>query len=181
MDHTVPAVVGVTGHRDLLPDDVPRLEEVVAGLLAELSPPPMVLSALAEGADRLVARVALRCGAALVVPLPFPPDDYEADFADQASKREFRELLAAAAESFVVPGACAGERREAGYLRVGRELVARSRLLLALWDGEHLAAAGGTSDVVRMCRGRTPVLHLATRHLRKPQIPGAFTVNRLEP
>ena len=64
----LPLVIGVTGHRDLRDQDVPRLEQEVAAIISGLrrdylgddqETPIIVLSALAEGADRLVARVAL--------------------------------------------------------------------------------------------------------------------------
>jgi hypothetical protein len=76
----LPLVIGVTGHRDLRDEDVARLEAEVAGVIAGLrrdyldgdgETPIIVLSALAEGADRLLARVAL-ARARLIAPLPLP-------------------------------------------------------------------------------------------------------------
>ena len=64
----LPLVIGVTGHRDLRDQDVAKIEQQVAAVIAELrrdylgsegETPIIVLSALAEGADRLVARVAI--------------------------------------------------------------------------------------------------------------------------
>src|SRR5258708_20873104 len=85
----LPLVIGVTGHRDLRDEDVPKLEAEVAAIIAGLrldylegdsETPIIVLSALAEGADRLVARVALAQGARLLPPLPLPPQEYCRDF-----------------------------------------------------------------------------------------------------
>src|SRR6516225_11001210 len=85
----LPLVIGVTGHRDLREADVPRLETEVARVIAALradylqndaETPIIVLAALAEGADRLVARVALALGARLIAPLPMPPEEYRRDF-----------------------------------------------------------------------------------------------------
>src|SRR5437016_2401877 len=45
-----------------------------------IAAPIIGLSSLAEGADRLVARVALAYGAKLIAPLPMPPDEYRRDF-----------------------------------------------------------------------------------------------------
>ena len=53
-----------------------------------------LISALAEGADRLAAREALRLCAELDVVLPFPRKDYEKDFPDAVA--DFRELLSMA-------------------------------------------------------------------------------------
>src|SRR4051812_43807947 len=77
----LPLVIGVTGHRDLRDQDIPRLEETVAAIIDGLrhdylgrggETPIIVMSSLAEGADRLVARVALAQGARLVAPMPMP-------------------------------------------------------------------------------------------------------------
>ena len=51
--------------------------------------PFVILSGLAEGAERLVARIAMEeMDAALVAVLPMPPDDYEGDFESDASKAQ---------------------------------------------------------------------------------------------
>ena len=59
----VPIVIGVTGHRDIPAEDVPRLTEVIATQLEDIlrdSPnsPYIFLSALAEGADRVAELLA---------------------------------------------------------------------------------------------------------------------------
>ena len=104
----LPLVIGVTGHRDLRDQDVPELERQVAAVIAGLrrdylddepTTPIIVLSALAEGADRLVARVALANGARLIAPLPMPPDEYRRDFEPglkPGNMAEFDQLLAQA-------------------------------------------------------------------------------------
>jgi hypothetical protein len=81
----LPLVVGVTGHRDLREQDREALAGRVRHIFMELraryrTTPLVLLSPLAEGADRLVARVALDCGVRLVVPLPLPQALYEEDF-----------------------------------------------------------------------------------------------------
>src|ERR1700678_4825386 len=98
-----PLVIGVTGHRDLRPGDLDDLTKRVQHIFRNLretypSTPFILLSALAEGADRLVARVALEPHnrTRLVVPLPMPQPLYETDFVSPKSLEEFRELLAQA-------------------------------------------------------------------------------------
>src|SRR5271165_5032845 len=71
----LPLVVAVTGHRDLSPDEVPHIVQQVRALFIALNDryphtPILLLSSLAEGADRLVAHTALECGAELYVVLP---------------------------------------------------------------------------------------------------------------
>jgi hypothetical protein len=70
-------VIGVTGHRDLRAEDVQTLAERVSdkikALQTEFPEARLVLmSALAEGADQLVASVADELGMEIVVPLPPP-------------------------------------------------------------------------------------------------------------
>ena len=150
----LPIVVGVTGHRDLRDEDCPKLESLVDGILAELESsaphsPILFLSPLAEGADRVAARAALKRGHALMAPLPFPPEDYERDFHGPESVAEFRDLLCRAGAHFVVPGQAGDDSREAGYLRVGEYMLDHCQVLIAMWDGKPVEREGGTYDVVR--------------------------------
>jgi hypothetical protein len=164
--------VGVTGHRDPHPEALPALRsEVVRAferLEAEFGRPIVVLSSLAEGADRLVAEITLQRGHRLVAPLPLPVEDYEKDFADDGSRGEFRGLLARAERSFVVApladeDATTMQDRDAAYRRAG-VLVARDcHLLLALWDGLDTGKPGGTWDIVGVKRAAGGgVVHIHT-------------------
>jgi hypothetical protein len=160
----LPLVIGVTGHRDLQPQDREPLGAALRAWFAELrrtlpSTPLVLLSPLAEGADRLVARVFLEAGAGerLLVPLPMQLHEYERDFASGESLKEFR-ALCAAGQSFEVPSTLfreplppedAPDWRERGYERVGAFIVRYSHLMLALWDGHDTGQRGGTSEVVR--------------------------------
>ena len=109
----LPLVVGVTGHRDLVPDDAPRIIERVRALFTELAErynhtPLVLMSSLAEGADRLVARAALECGVDLYAVLPMSAEAYEHDFESEESRVEFRELMRRSSGATVVgttPGA----------------------------------------------------------------------------
>jgi hypothetical protein len=161
-DCALPIVIGVTGHRALDASAIGTLESVVAGIFAKLrsrypSSPLVVLSPLAEGADRLVARVGLTEGARLIVPLPFDSMHYKADFVAEDSHREFDELLARADRHFVLPlieghdaeaTAAPGHARDMHYAQVGAYIARTSQILIALWDGDTRVHRGGTSDVV---------------------------------
>ena len=73
----IPLVIGVTGHRNLHPEETELLQDQVRQLLRFLQQrypdtPLLLLSPLAEGADRLVAKVALAEKIRLIVPLPLP-------------------------------------------------------------------------------------------------------------
>lgn len=146
-DARLPLYVGVTGHRHIAPEDVARLEKELALLFALLradlpETPFVVASGLAEGADRIAARVALERGCRLVAVLPFARARYEEDFPAPESRREFAELLARAERVIELDGAASG------YERAGVWIVRHSQLLVALWDGEGAQGKGGTADVV---------------------------------
>lgn len=158
----VPLVIGVTGHRDLVEAEIPALRERVRGLLAELPGrypdlPLVVMSPLAEGADRLVAEEAVALGVRLVVPTPFPLEIYERDFDTPGALGDFRRLCAGAeiVELPLMPGetpasvARPGAARDRHYARLGIYLCAHCHVLLALWDGKTSDQTGGTAQVVR--------------------------------
>jgi hypothetical protein len=155
-------VIGVTGHRDLLPTEVPALRRRVREFLVALRErypdlPLAVMSPLAEGADRMVAEEATALGLPLIVPLPFAVDLYEQDFEAPGSVQAFRALCAGAEviELPLLPGdtresiAARGPRRDAHYARLGIYLCAHCHILLAIWDGKPSDKLGGTAQVVR--------------------------------
>src|SRR3954451_24587248 len=94
----IPLIVGVTGHRDPRPEQCDALTARVREVLTDLrrrcpSTRIVVLSGLAEGADHLVARVALELQLELVAVLPMPRTAYEDDFPDAASRAVLADLL----------------------------------------------------------------------------------------
>ena len=148
-------MIGVTGHRDLRPSEVERLEHMLDVFMRELRAdhphtPLLLLSPVAEGADRLTARVALRRGLSLIVPLPMAPEEYERDFDTEESRQEFEGLLEQASYWFSLSDERAqGEARERQYEAVGAYVARHSQILVALWDGKDLDRIGGTSAIVR--------------------------------
>ena len=162
--------IGVTGHRRLddeeaLAGQVGRALERVKELLPA-SPYTRVLftvvSPLAEGADRLVAREVLKNeGADLEVPLPLPREEYVRDFQSDESKREFDNLLSQAREVMELGPS---ESPEEAYERVGHYVVGRCDVLIALWDGQLSKGQGGTAEIVQYARDReVPLFWIATK------------------
>lgn len=154
--------VGATGHRflaevDKLEDGVRRAFEAIRQRWPEAE--LVVISSLAEGADRLIARIGMtEFGAALIVPLPMAADEYEKDFGSEASKKQFREMLARAVEVVELPPTA---KREDGYLQAGVWVVEHSDVLVALWDGKPAQGRGGTAEYVqRAIDAGKPVLHI---------------------
>jgi len=160
-----PIVIGVTGHRDILDEDIPALTHAVSQFFKQLqdSYPHtkdsiLVFSCLAEGSDRIVAKTALDFGCKVIVPLPFAVEEYKKDFTSEASMKEFDELLKKT-HSFPIPLAEGntmqnirhdGEHRNQQYLEAGILVARNSHILLGLWDGKVSKSKGGTYDLLRL-------------------------------
>lgn len=162
--------IGVTGHRQLddeqaLSAQVRRAIERIRQLAPSSPHTPLlftVVSPLAEGADRLVAREVLKDERAdLEAPMPLPREEYLKDFESDQSKGEFSSFLARAKVVAELPP-CG--RRDEAYERVGRYVVDRSDVLIALWDGEPSRGQGGTAEIVAHARERgVPLMWIATK------------------
>jgi hypothetical protein len=167
----IPLVVAVSGHTDLRPEDIAPLTDAVRRVLADLRArwlhsELVLLTPLAEGADRVAARAAADLGIPLVAALPMPADEYVKDFADAASVREFDELRGGAASAFVVPEGVA--TRPDSYVRGGAFNVQHCHLLLALWDGATTGKPGGTGDIVRFRLEGVPAAYAGFSRLLDP-------------
>lgn len=171
--------VGVTGHRmnRLTPQRAVTARLRVDAVLAEITrvatgiqegaeqwfaPGPAelrLLSALAEGADRICADAALEQGYLLDVALPFPASVYADDFPDPLSLASFRGFMARASTLLELPGDRAAE--DGAYSLVGGAILAASDILIAVWNGEGSGGRGGTGDVVAtaLAMGK-PVVHI---------------------
>ena len=157
-----PFIVGVSGHRDLHPDEMPRLRDAVTAFVEQLKrhlpdTELRIIVGMAEGADLLVARAALDLGVRVEAVLPMPLPQYAADF-DPETLALLEELLRrpdVRCVELAPPGqpSAGGLRhtaaeRDAMYANLTRTLVRRSSLLLALWDGQVSQLPGGTADTV---------------------------------
>ena len=159
----MPLVVAVTGHRDLVAGEVPEIRLRVRTLLHDLakrfpSRRLTIMSALAEGADQLVAEVALDLGADLTVTLPMPRELYLQDFETVEARSRFDSLCDRASTVFELPLAqgntvrdisAPGQARNREYAQVGVFLCAHCHILLAIWDGKLGTELGGTGQVVK--------------------------------
>src|ERR1700761_747444 len=108
----IPLIVGITGHRDLRPQDITVLECKFKEILNRLRDdyqgtdsdraPLVLLSALADGADRLAARVALSAGAKLAGAPPRESAEYKRDFETDESQNEYEQLLSQSLSTHVM-------------------------------------------------------------------------------
>lgn len=147
----VPLVIAVSGHRNLVPAEVPEIKRLTGEILKTIraisgATPAAVLTPLAEGSGQLVAREALRLGLQLIVPLPMPKDLYRRGLASDADRWEFDRLVSQA-EVFELP-LVEGNAWES-IAQPGIYLSGHCHLLLAIWDGKDSDQLGRTAQVVR--------------------------------
>jgi len=144
--------IGITGHR-FLAESAKLLEgmRLVCEQIESRFPGSswLVVSPLAEGADRLVTHYLLDRGARLQVPLPMPLEAYLKDFPEPASRQEFLNLMARATGVVQLPPSVT---REAAYQQVGRYILQNCDVLIALWNGQAAQGQGGTGEIVAEAR-----------------------------
>ena len=138
----------------------------------------VVVSPLAEGADRLIAQVGLAQDYRLGVILPFAAVDYEATF-DLGNHVEaiadFRALLAKAAQPkgygiLVLDGdAKPGTRRDAAFLNCAKSVSRWSDILIAILAEDRMESQTGCSALEAVDMG-VPVVII------DPQRPAGFTL-----
>jgi hypothetical protein len=159
----LPLVVAVTGHRDLVASETTALRQKVREFfldLAERYPSRRLrlLSPLAEGADQLVAEVAVDLDIELVVPLPMDESDYMKDFSSRRHIENYEWLKSRASDAYVLEisldqsngtGLSGWSPQERAYAQLGVFLAAHCHILLAIWDGKESDNPGGTGHVVR--------------------------------
>ena len=157
-----PLVVGVTSHRNIPAHEMEPIRQRVRDFFAQLKRdfpelPLVVLSALAEGGDQLVAQEGLAAGARLVAPLPLPRELYVDDFADPVVRASFDELCSQAeivrlpqlmAQSRLAIGS-PGMARDRQYAKAGVYIASHCHILLAIWDGKETGRLGGTAQIVK--------------------------------
>ena len=109
---TVSLVVAISGHRDLYDDDLPMLQASVVTILETLKKKYpetaiLLLTGLAEGADRVAVRAIKQLGYSYIAVLPMKADLYRMDFSTPESVAEFDSLLQGASSVREIPN-CEG-------------------------------------------------------------------------
>lgn len=131
-----------------------------ANVYAPDAPKLRLVSPLAEGADRFVAKAALDRGWRLSAALPFARDEFEKDFrppeavaADALA--DFRDILERAAAGhdlrvFELDGRA--DARTDAYVQAGDIVLSQSDILIVIWDGGTDRSLGGTYDTLVAAR-----------------------------
>lgn len=169
-------VIGITGHRPnrlAAPDAVARdMGRVLDGIAAAAEGfAPRMVSALAEGADRIAAQAALTRGWPLTVVLPFARGEYEKDFSAPGSPAAFAALMARADEIVALPGDAA--KRPEAYEAAGFWMLDRAAILIAVWDGGVSRGRGGTTEMIQAALARKrAVIRVDAAGMARPQLLG---------
>jgi TIR domain/Protein of unknown function (DUF4231) len=168
---------------DLIVHEVDVVHRRYKEVFRDAKPQLCVVSALAEGADRIVAKAAIAKNFKLDVPIPFPEGEYLKDFLHEddlqyenparataptsiGSVAEFEALINHSATRALlqlpgnrVPGDA--EKREANkaYEMAGLTVIGQSDILLTVWDGGISHGRGGTTDMLRQAvRRGVPII-----------------------
>lgn len=163
----LPILVGITGHRDILPAALPAIrrsvEDVLRALKDALGASLTVVTALAEGADQLVATVALELGIAVIAISPMPLERYSLTMDSPGGKDALDRLwtnqnLVQRLELPLVPaqqGATPDPAQQDAvqYEQLGLVLSRQSHILLALWNGDDPEPPKERPNVQRRTRG----------------------------
>jgi len=146
--------IGVTGHRDVAKQSYKLLRQALETQIQDIQKrfstlPVEIICGLAEGADILVAQVALEMGIHIRAILPMPLEQYKEDFSE-AGLKEFEEIIShQGVELTEIPISVEQNlNRDSQYVLLKDYIFRRSNVLLALWDNQVTGLPGGTSDVV---------------------------------
>ncbi len=151
-------VIAHSGHRDLLPEDMPHIENAVAEKLHEITQGNLehfiLVSGIADGADMLVASKALEKGLKVLL-LLLPGQDDEKRVKDLTDRFGNTLVTTLCLKPYIKRAAAkkvAGNDKEdtTPYKVLANSLVNIAEHLIVLWDGVDTGKEGGTSDVVNM-------------------------------
>ena len=142
--------IAVTGHRflDTNNDLHASIQKVLSQIIQDHpNTDHHLLSALSEGSDQLVARIALQNKEIkLIVPLPLPEELYLLDFETDEGRKKFKQLLNIADQVLTLTE---NNDHDTAYDELGRYLIDQCNVLIALWNGEYSGKRGGTGEVVK--------------------------------
>jgi hypothetical protein len=179
VSNTVVLNVGITGHRSgmltaslvrtlrpivftvfrQLHEATLRLQESEPSLPSDAETRFRLHTALATGADQIAAICARSSGYFVRALLPFEPNEYRKDFANDEELDSFEQALEAADEIIALPGHRSD--LQGAYVLVGESLVGTADIVIAIWDGERGRGPGGTAHVVELAlRKAVPVIHI---------------------
>lgn len=142
--------IGVTGHTLLSADTATMVYDALCDELRRYRPSRLHgITCLAAGADQLFANAVRAVGGTFEAVVPAA--DYRDKVVSADNRPEFDELIGLAERVTYMPFARSGPE---AYMAASEELLRRSELLFAVWDGSMAGRLGETGAVVAAARVR---------------------------
>ena len=164
------ARIGCIGHLRLTPQVRRAVAAAVTAVIEQEADEVFTgYSDLAEGADEVFAYAVLAAGGRLHAVLP--RQGHQQGFMSHQFRDRVATLSALAGEVTTVEHSAFDEM---AYLSAAHEIVDRSELLIAVWDGAGQDGVGGTRDVVSYARARGVQVRVLWPH-RDARSPDAGT------
>jgi hypothetical protein len=150
----LPYIIGVVGHRNIVEeskeDASNHFEKILKRYKTKYpNTPILVVTSLAEGADQLIAEVAIKVeGVFLGVLIPMGIEKYLETFSSDSAREEFIKFCGKAIFVRDTSIDMVYEDNSDAFRSNTRELSNNADLLIALWDGIASNQVGGTSDTL---------------------------------
>ncbi|GHO85247.1 hypothetical protein [Dictyobacter formicarum] len=136
--------IGITGHQHLGSEaTITWLWDVVDKLIHQYHV-DFGITSLAIGADQLFAEILRKANIPYMAIIP--SDDYETTFQNRNDLAHYQGLIRTASTQITLPFEKANET---AFYEAGKQVVQRSDMLFAIWDGLPAKGLGGTGDIVQ--------------------------------
>lgn len=153
-----PFFIGLIGHRLLAESEVPKIQEAFDNFLAEILSlfkftPIVILTSMAEGADRLIFHSRYRDSVKICGILPLNFADLVKDFSSGSARKEFQELLDQT-DYLIEFGSKQKSKspskseRNRAYKECANWISDKSNSLFVVWDGKSSKGVGGTAGTI---------------------------------
>lgn len=186
--HLVPITFGITGHRDILEEDLKRATDIVAKTIKHYRnrfplSPFVFISPIAQGADSAAAKAALEADSNLFlqVVFPFSEVDYLPTI-EPAHQNLFHELKNHPKTIGIITlhdeKLTTHVEIDQAYAEVGEFVALHTHLLFAFANGdEGMVKKGGTQEIVKYReRGCTNLLDTKSSNVRSSEQGILFTI-----
>ena len=174
----IPITFGITGHRDIFPQDINRAEECITEIIKSFrkrfpSSPLLFLSPLAQGADCLAAKAVLAVdnNVYLQTIYPYEIEKYKKTIAPEWIESFNRLHNHEKTIGFHIVNTSSSdlsaEEKDLAYLQTGEFVATHCHILFALKNQQDSGKAGGTAEIVEYRkRGCVDLLEVDDSNIR---------------
>lgn len=148
-------ILGITGHQSLEGFDLDWIKLIIGNFLTENNVIKGV-SSLAIGADQLFCRELIKRNINYDVVIPC--NNYISTFKTLDDSRSFLDLLNMSKDTYTLDF---DKPSESAFYSAGIEIVNKTTVMLAIWDGKPAKGLGGTGDIVEFAlKQKKSVFHI---------------------